>query len=424
MTDPIDRSVIDGTNDVVVVGAGVIGVACALELARRGATVTVIERDRIGNACSYGNAGWLTPSLALPLPAPGVIAKAARWLLDGDSPFYIQPRFDLELLTWLLRFWAATGRSRFERGAEALVRLSRWSCDAWAGLATRSAVDFAYSRPGMLAIYEHTDAFQAARSGAELTARFDVPFEIWSEQEVREREPAVVGAQVGAYFFPEDAHCEPHQAVLALADEARRAGVRFREGTEAYAVERDGATLRALITTRGRIAARDFVLATGVWSRALGRRLGLRLPVLGAKGYSLVLPRLDPQPARSLLLAERKVGVVPHPEIVRIAGTLELVDDDLSITRRRVDAIVRAVRGLLSLPEPLTVNELWRGLRPCTPDGLPLIGRAREPQNLWLATGHQMTGLKTGPGTGLLLAQLMNGETPTFDPTPFRADRY
>ena len=423
MTELVARVENDRPVDVVVLGGGVVGVACALELARRGRGVTVVERDRIGSGCSHGNAGWLTPSLALPLPAPGVVRKALGWLLDADSPFYIQPRFDFELFGWLLRFWASTGRARFERGVEALVGLSRWSCAAWAELAAHGA-EFGYRPVGMISIFEHPEALAAARAGIELVGRFGVPHEVWSAEEVREREPAVAGPVAGAYFFPEDAHCEPHLAVAALAEEARRAGVVFLEQTEAFGVEREGDLVRRVLTTRGPIGARDIVLATGAWSKSFGRRLGLRIPVLGAKGYTLIVPRLERQPVRSLMLAERKVAIVPHQATLRLSGTLELVDEDLSITHRRVDGIVRAVRGMVPLPDPLPVVELWRGLRPCTPDGLPMIGRARGHRNVWLATGHQMTGLKTSPGTGRLLAELMDGAAPSFDPAPFRADRY
>jgi D-amino-acid dehydrogenase len=418
----------DRAADVVVVGGGVIGLACALELARRGAGVTLVERDRVGLACSYGNAGWLTPSLALPLPAPGLVWKAAGWLLDPESPFYIQPRLDPGLAIWLLRFLAATGRRRFERGAAALVELCRWSVDAWEALAAAPGAEpFGFERAGLLAIYEREKAFAAAHAHAELVARSGVPHERWSADEVRAREPAVVGAQVGAYFFPDDAHCEPYRAVHALAREAERAGVRMIENAEVYGVERDGDRIAALATTVGELRGREVLVAAGAWSKSFGRFLGLRLPVLGAKGYSIVVPRVAsdaPHPQRSLMLAERKIAINPHADALRVSGTLELVDEDLSITRRRVEAIVRAARGMIALPDPLPPHELWRGLRPCTPDGMPMIGRARGFANLWLATGHQMTGLKTAPATGRLLAELMTGASPTFDPAPFRADRY
>ncbi len=410
--------------DVLVVGGGVIGLACALELRQRGAAVTLLERDRVGEACSYGNAGWLTPALAVPLPAPGLVWKATKWLLDPESPFYIQPRLDLGLAAWLLRFLAATSRPRYERGTAALVELCRWSVDRWEELARRTPVPFGFERAGLLAIYEHPQALAAGRGAAELVARFGVPFEAWSAEEIRAREPAVIGAQVGGYFFPQDAHCEPFLAVSALAVEARAAGVEVIEGAEVYAVRRAGDRVVELETTAGAFAGREIVVATGAWSKRFGRTLGLDLPVLGAKGYSLVVPRQEPHPTRSLMLAERKLALNPHRDALRISGTLELVDEDLSITARRVGAIVRAARGMVALPDPLPPHELWRGLRPCTPDGMPLIGRARGLANVWLATGHQMTGLKTSLGTGRLLAELMGGEKPTFDPAPFRADRY
>ena len=409
--------------DIAVVGGGVVGLACALELARRGAGVVVLERDRVGHACSYGNAGWLTPALAFPLPAPGLVWKAAGWLLDAESPFYIQPRFDPALASWLLRFLAATGKKRFERGTAALVELCRWTVDAWAELATRAPEPFGFQRLGLLAIFEHEAAFAAGRGAAELVARHGVPFEVWSADDVRAREPAVHGRQVGAYFYPHDAHCEPYLAVRTLAAEAQRAGARLVEAAEVYDVERRGGGLR-LRTTAGDVEAGQIVVAAGAWSKRFGAKLGLRLPVLGAKGYSLVVPRGAEHPTRSLMLAERKLAINPHAESLRISGTLELVDEDLSITRRRVDAIVRAARGMIALPDPLPPHELWRGLRPCTPDGMPLVGRARGASDVWLATGHQMTGLKTSLGTGRLLAELMSGEPPTFDPAPFRADRY
>jgi D-amino-acid dehydrogenase len=146
--------------------------------------------------------------------------------------------------------------------------------------------------------------------------------------------------------------------------------------------------------------------------------------VIGAKGYSLVLPPADPHPKRSIYLIERKVAVNPHRDALRIAGTLELVRNDFSINARRVDVIVRGARGMLNIGDAPAAREIWRGLRPCTPDGMPAIGRARGHGDVWLATGHQMAGLKCAPGTGLLLAQLMAGETPRFDPEPFRADRF
>jgi D-amino-acid dehydrogenase len=410
--------------DVAVIGGGVVGVACAVELARRGAKVTVLERDRIGHGCSFGNAGWLTPSQSLPIANPNLLFKSLKWMLDPESPLYIQPRANPSYLRWLLGMLrAASDRAAFERGAAALVEICRASVDLWEDIAKRSPVDFGFERHGLLAVFEKPESLEAAKGSIELVARSGVRAERWSADEIREREPAVVGKQVGGYFYPDDAHCEPYKAVRALVAEGETAGVTFLEGAEVFDISEGGGP-RQLRTTRGVVTADRILLAAGSWSEPLGAMLGLRVPILGAKGYSLLLPKLSPHPKRSIYLIERKVAVNPHAEALRISGTLELVRNDFSINQRRVNVILRGAKGMLALGDPPVITELWRGLRPCAPDGMPLIGRARGRGDVWVATGHQMTGLKTAPGTGILLAQLMTGETPRFDPAPFRADRY
>jgi D-amino-acid dehydrogenase len=408
--------------DIAIIGGGVIGVACAVELARLGACVTVIERDRVGHGCSYGNAGWLTPSQAVPLANPSMLLKSFKWMLDPESPLYIQPRLDPALLRWLLEFLLASRKGKFERGAAALVELCRVSVDLWEEVANRSAEPFGFERLGLLAVYENAGSLEAARRSVDLVCESGVRAQRWTADEVREKEPAVIGRQAGGYFYPDDAHCEPYRAVKALEAEARALGVEFLENTEVFRIS-SGTGPRQLTTTRGEIRAGQIVIATGAWSESLGKMLGLRLPVIGAKGYSVVLPPADPHPQRSIYLIERKVAVNPHRDALRIAGTLELVRNDLSINARRVDVIVRGARAMLNIGNA-PAREIWRGLRPCTPDGMPVIGRARGRGDVWLATGHQMAGLKCAPGTGLLLAQLMTGQPPRFDPEPFRADRF
>jgi len=420
----LDPPVEPGRVDVAVIGGGVVGVACAAELAKRGFSVTVFERDRVGEGCSFGNAGWLTPSLAAPLANPGMIFKSLRWMFDPESPLYIPLRLDPAYLRWLAGFLLASRRAPYERGLEAMIGFCRHSVDLWEQLAARTVRSFGFERKGLVAIYESEDSMEKAEASPDFPGKHGIRFETWTAKEVREREPVVTGSQAGGHFFPDDAHCEPHEAVLAMAEEGRALGVRFLEGVEIFAVEGGAGGPRRLRTTRGDWTADRVVVAAGAWSDTLGEMLGIRVPVMGAKGYSTLLPRREVHPGRSLYLIERKVAATPHADSLRLAGTLELVHRDLSVNRRRVEAILRGARSVLDLGETPTPTRIWRGLRPCTPDGMPLIGRSRAPGEVWLATGHQMTGLKTAPGTALLLAQLMSGETPRFDPEPFRADRY
>ena len=423
--DPFPRATpLPATFDVAVVGGGVVGIACGLELARRGARVLVLERDRVGHGCSYGNAGWLTPSLAAPLADPAALTRSLAWLLDPESPLYIQPRLDLGLLRWLAGFLLACRRDRFERNAAALAQLCRASLELWDELARRSPEGFGFERRGILEVFEQPEALEASRAGIERLKASGLRAELWSADEVREREPAIVGRQAGGWYLPEDAHCEPYAAVRALAAEAGRAGVTIAEETEVYGAAGDATGPRRLLTTRGVVAADAVVIAAGSWSEGLVRAFRLRIPVLGGKGYALVLPRLDPHPTRSIHLAERKVAVTPHRDALRVAGTLELVRNDLSITERRLNAVLRGAQEVLAIPREPAVLEVWRGLRPCAPDGMPLIGRARGRGHAWLATGHQMLGLTAALGTARLLGDLMEGKPPGLDPEPFSADRY
>lgn len=397
--------------------------ASALELARRGAQVTVLERDRIGHGCSYGNAGWLAASQAAPLANPHMLLKSFKWMLQPESPLYIQPRLDPAFARWLVEFLAASRKGPFERGAVALVELCRVSIDMWEAVAARSPESFGFERHGLLAVYETPESIEGARDWMKFVQDCGLPAERWTPDEVRAKEPSIVGAQTGGIFYRDDAHCEPYRAVKALEAEARALGVRFVEGAEVYRIAEDGGR-RRLTSTRGEFSAEHIVVATGPWSESLGEMLDLRLPVIGAKGYSILLPPATPHPSRSIYLIERKIAVNPHRDALRIAGTLELVRNDFSINARRVDVILQGAKDMLNIGDAPAPREVWRGLRPCAPDGMPLIGRARGRGNVWLATGHQMAGLKAAPGSGLLLAQLMSGETPRFDPEPFRADRY
>ncbi len=409
---------------VVVVGAGVIGAATALELARRGAEVTILERDEVASGCSYGNAGWLAPCFATPLPAPGVLPKSLRWLLDPESPLYVHPSLRPDRITWLIRFAANTTRGRYARGVAALSALSTWSLEAWRRLDREYPGSFGFTPRGLVLVAETEAGLRHAVHEAERMGGFGVPHRVLSPGEVRTLEPAVVGKVAGGVFFEGEAHCEPAEAVRVLARAAGDAGAAIVTRAEVYGFDARDGRLRAVRTTRGEFAAERFVLAVGSWSKGLTRALGVRLPVLGGKGYSVVVKPFDPGPTRPIKILERRIAITPREGSVRLAGTLELVDGDERISPRRVEAIVRGARALLPVPEPTEVVELWRGLRPCTPDGLPMIGFAPALPNLLIATGHQMCGLHTAPATGRLAADLVLGTTPTFDPAPFRVERF
>ena len=410
--------------ETLVVGGGIVGVAAALELARRGAEVLLVERGELGSGCSYGNAGWLTPSLAFPLPAPGVLGQGLLWLFRRDSPLRIAPRPSLDLARWLWGFVAATDGVRYRRGVEALTALSLASLEEFRRIAATSTVATGFAASGRLSICETEKGLSAERHEIDGLARFGLEARLLGADEARALVPALTGPLAGALLTPGDAVIEPLAAVEAFAAEARRFGACIETGVEVFDFERRGGRITSVATTAGPIEAGRVVLAAGAWSKALVAKLGFRLPILGGKGYALIVPPLDPQPPLPLKLLERRIAVTPRAGSLRIAGTLEVVDADWSISPRRVAAIVAGARAMLRLPESLEIREVWRGLRPVTPDGLPVLGRAPGYDNLFLAAGHQMLGLHCAPASGQLVAELVLGATPSFDPAPFRAERF
>lgn len=409
---------------VVVVGAGAIGAASALDLARRGARVTVIDRGPVGHGCSYGNAGWLTPSLATPLPAPGVLTTSLRWLLDPDSPLYIRPSLDPSWLRWMGRFALSATRPKFERGTRALLGLSRFSLDAYAALDREMPGSLGFSPTGLLMVALTPASLEIAHRDAAAVERRGVPARPLDADAIRSMEPALRGPVAGGVFFPNEAHCAPLATVEAMARAAVAAGATVETGVEVFGFQASPSGIAALRTSRGDVGADAYVLAVGAWSKPLGHALGLNIPVLGGKGYSIVVRSLDPPPRLPIKVLDLRIAITPVAGATRLAGTLELVDGDETVTQRRVDSIVRGSRRVLDVPETPEIVEIWRGLRPCTPDGLPLIGFSPRHPNLVLATGHQMCGLHTAPATGRLVADLVLGATPSFDPAPFRPDRF
>lgn len=410
--------------EVLVIGGGVIGVAIADALARAGTDVVVIDRDQPGHGCSFGNAGWITPCFATPLPRPGLVLKAARWMLDRRSPLRVPLRPDPALVAWLIRFLWHTRRAQFVTGTKALVELSRYSLAAYQELAEQAGPELDFHRRGLLQVGLTPEGVRGILADLKVLATLGVNGTPLDEVGVRELEPAIAGPVAGGVYFPDEAHLEPLNAVRAMAERAERAGAQIVPFTEVGRIRTNGRLITGVRTNRGWFEPEIVVLAAGTWTRNLAAQVGLRLPLYGGKGYSMMLDRSATTLRTPVMIVEKKVAITPHSGRVRTAGTLELVRDDPSISPQRAESIREATFELLGLPHDTPVQNVWSGLRPCTPDGIPAIGRSERIRNLIVAAGHQMLGMQTAPATGRLVADLVLERTPTFDPAPFSLARY
>ena len=412
--------------DVLVIGGGVIGVCAAYYLAQSGRSVTLVERDEIGAGASYGNSGLLVPSHAVPLAAPGVMLKGIKWMFNSTSPFYIKPRFSLSLLSWLWKFRGACTKGHLRRAAPLIRDLSLASLDLYDNLAALDGLEFGFQRKGLLALCNSSEGLEELGKEVEILRGIGLDAVLLSPEETAEREPDVRLDIVGAACYSQDAHLTPDLFVNGLAAHLEANGTEVVPHAEVIDVVVDHGHVNTVCTTRGDFAPREVVLSAGSWSSEIGRRLGLRLPIQPAKGYHVTFKKPAVGPNTPMILSEAKVGVGPMVGKLRFAGTLELCGLDMGINRRRVNAILKAIPTYMPQLDPneMELMEIWRGLRPCSPDGLPFIGRPRNLSNLVVAAGHATIGVSLGPITGKLVADIIGGTNPPIDLSALAVDRF
>jgi len=410
--------------DILVIGGGSIGVCSAYFLASKGRQVTVVDQGQIGAACSYGNAGVIARSHIIPLAAPGVLLNGIKWLFNPESPLYIKPRLNMALFSWLARFSVACRKAPMLKAMSLLNDLIQASMALYQELASMGGPEFHFNHKGSLAIYKSSEGFEEGVRQAELVRPYGIESKVLDQAGVREIEPKIQERIVGGIYMSADAHLNPSEFVSWLALRAQSKGVNFLTSTEVLGFEKSGRRISVVRTTRGDFEADQVVLAAGSWSPGLARDLGLALPIQPAKGYSITVKSAERDDSLPIWLSESKVIVTPMGGILRFAGTLELADLNFSINQRRVEAIRRAAREYLVGTDEYQTLEIWRGLRPLTPDGLPIVGTSQKWSNLIIATGHGMQGLSLGPITGKLVAQLTTKETPSVDAAGLREERF
>jgi D-amino-acid dehydrogenase len=412
---------------VAIIGAGIVGLFTALYCSERGWRVTIVDKDgEQRDGCSYGNAGMIVPSHFIPLAAPGAVTQGLKWMLDRASPFYIRPRASSDLIGWGVKFWRASSTAHVARAAPLLRDLNVASRACYHEL-SRTGMDFGMMDRGTLILCRTQHGLDEESKTAEYARALGLEARVLSAQETAAVDPQVRMDVVGSVHYPGDSNLVPGRAMATLQRELTRRGARFAWHTQVSGFRFGRKNVEAVRVNSGKeIAADEFVLACGSWSAKLGAAAGINVPLQAGKGYSLTLasPRKLPGPAA--ILAEARAAVSPMGDALRVGGTMELAGLDQSIDPIRVRSIVDAfVRYYPDFRrEDFDGIAPWCGLRPCSPDGLPYIGRTRGASNLLVGTGHAMMGVSLAPFTGKLLAQLMAGERPPIDLSLVSPDRY
>lgn len=410
-------------DDVLIIGAGAIGLTTALALLESGRGVRVLETGRIGGGASHGNCGTITPSHAPPLAAPGVVAQALRWMLTPDAPLYLKPRFDPALWRWLAHFAARCNLRDWHQSTGARAALLNDSSARLATWVRDYALDCEYRTGGLDYVFRQPRNFERYSAECEALAEFGIASEIIGGNDYLRADPALREGVVGAIRFPGDARLRPDRYVAELARAVRGRGGSIEEQCEVTGLQpaTDGVSVSTALGPR---RGHDAVVALGAWSPAFARRLGLDLPIQPGKGYSITYSRPAQVPRHPLVLKDRSVCVTAWDSGFRLGSTMEFSGHDTRLNEVRLAALERAAREYLREPVGACVEERWYGWRPMTWDDLPVLGRAPGHEHLWLAAGHGMLGISMSAGSGQLMADLIGGRAPAIDPAPYRMERF
>ncbi|MGB1971772.1 MAG: NAD(P)/FAD-dependent oxidoreductase [Flavobacteriaceae bacterium] len=409
---------------IIVVGGGIVGLSCAYFLHKEGHEVTLIDKGDMQGGASYVNAGYLTPSHIVPLAAPGMITKGLKWMFSSSSPFYIQPRLDLDLIDWGIKFMRSCTKKHVQRSLKVIKEINVLSKALYHDFDTLTSFDFHLENRGVLMAFQTAKAEKEEAVVMREAKALGLEVELIDRLQVNALQPKIEMNINGAYLYHCDAHTTPRTFMAQMKKHLVSVGVEIHSQTTVQHLERKGDRISAVVCDKGRFSGDEVVMASGVWTQKLLQPFGINLPVQAGKGYCLDEEN-QTGIAMPAILMERKVAVTPMQGFTRFSGTMEIAGVNHRIRKNRVAAIASAAAEYypgVKISETTTQNAQC-GLRPLSPDGLPFIGRHSKCKNLVLATGHSMMGWSLGPATGKLVAELISGQKTSLDLDPFAVER-
>lgn len=415
---------------VTVIGGGIIGLACAYYLKQEGHSVRVIEKNAVGDSCATGNAGYVTPSHFIPLAAPGMIKKGLKWMLNPESPFYIRPRAEMSLVQWLWKFNQHCNSTHVNKVKQTLYELCSESKRLHFEIAAKIGNSYQLKQNGIYVITQSESLLNEEREIVNQAQALGLNASEVTVQELHRQFPDLQLETLGGIYFSEDAHLQPGELLASLYKDLVSSGVEFNQyvKVQRYKVKKDRVV--ALELERASDGATsieevdELVVAAGSWSPNLLQQLNIKVPIQAGKGYSITTNNpwnID----TPIILSDSAVAITPFEKKIRFGGTMEFAGLDQTINRRRVKGILNSVKRFIPHFDIDQVNQdiAWSGLRPCTPDGLPLVGRVPKLGNVCLAAGHAMLGLTLAPITGRLISELIS-EQPSEKLTDNRWMKY
>ena len=411
--------------NIVIVGAGMVGIACAHYLNEAGFTVSVVDQSTIAGACSQGNLGYICPSHVLPLTAPGSIGTAVRSFFDSEAAFRFAPRLSPAFWNWMWQFARRCTRRQMLEAGTHLKAILDMSMGEYRRILADTTLESEWWESGLLQVLQTKAGVRHfAKKDRMLAEHFGLSAKWIEGPELPEFDPAIKPGLAGAFYYEDDGLIRPDLLGHSWSERLQRSGVNFIENCTLTAVEKKSGQVVCLITSKGPMSADHFVFAAGAWSARLSSDLDCRIPVEPGKGYSVTMQRPGVCPKYPMLFPEHNVGVTPFADRYRLGSMMEFVGFDTSIPASRIQQLQNSAAPYLVEPYTDVIQDTWYGWRPMTWDSLPIIGRVPRLNNAYLATGHNMLGISLASGTGRLIAELVQEQPTVIDAAAFSPARF
>ncbi|MBS1935009.1 MAG: FAD-dependent oxidoreductase [Bacteroidetes bacterium] len=411
---------------VTIAGGGVIGLCCAYYLQKKGYEITVIEKGDITSGTSFGNAGYVSPSHFIPLASPGIVSKGLRWMLSSTSPFYIKPRLNLDLIRWGLTFWRSATEKTMQKNIPPLNDILHLSRELTSDIKNELGNQFRMAEVGCFMMYKSAAVEKHELELAEQAKSLGIETKIYNASQVQDMEPEVEVNVRGGVLYPIDCHLHPGDFMHTLKTHLQSAGVNLLLNTTVTGFEKNSGHVTAVITDKGKVDCDELVIASGSWIPLVTEKLGIHVLLQAGKGYSITYENIERNLHHPAILVDARTAMTPMGKDLRMGGTMEISGINSNVLIKRVQAIFNAAKTYYpDLPVTFpSVEKIWSGLRPLSPDGLPYIGRHSKYDNVTIAGGHAMLGLSLAAATGKLVEEIVGHEVPSIDINAFAVERY
>lgn len=411
-------------SDVLIVGGGIIGLACAHYLIKEGRQVRIIEKDKVFTGASHGNCGLIFSSHLLPLCSPGIVLNEIKRLLKKDSPIYLDLKPDLKRFMWLLKFVQNSNPTQLIHTLAAREALLRNSRLLYESLFSEGSLPCDRQTDGILMVFKDQEAMESYGSSQWFAETYGLQLQPYIGSQLTNLEPTLKSDLYGGWLYKNDTHLRPDMLGTSWKNELEQKGVLFEENCLTMGFECQKDRIQRVITSHGSFTASEYVLAAGAWVSQFEKQLKLKLPIQPAKGYSISMERPETSPNLPCYFYEKRVVATPWKSGLRLGGIMELTGHNLRIVRNRLQQMKKDAELYIKTDFSGPDQAEWAGLRPLTSDDLPIIDRSPRQKNLYIAGGHGTTGMSMAPSTGKLITELITGNPTHIDTEPYSIQRF